>query len=134
MTTYFSPLLRRADVLAPFITTGTLGAFDVYATVRGGGQTGVAFWRLVFGSIMIERMVVSTLAGIAQSSVMKHHHLPSRKSFFVALQGRHRRCGTASPGRCSCSSRSTGQRSRSVWRCLVAFLFSCAPCLFETPE
>ncbi len=37
---YFPSLLRRADVLSPFIVTSTLGAFDVYCTVRGGGSTG----------------------------------------------------------------------------------------------
>lgn len=42
MTEYFGPLPRRADVLAPFMVTTTLGAFDVYSTVRGGGQTGQA--------------------------------------------------------------------------------------------
>ena len=35
------PLLdRRLDVLAPFITTNTLGEFDMLATVKGGGTTG----------------------------------------------------------------------------------------------
>ena len=43
MTAYFPPLPRRADVLSPFIVTDTLGGFDVYATVRGGGLTGSHF-------------------------------------------------------------------------------------------
>lgn len=38
---YFPPLQRRADVLAPFVTTSTLGQFDVLASIRGGGLTGV---------------------------------------------------------------------------------------------
>ena len=35
-------IARRADALAPFAVTGTLGKFDVRATVAGGGTTGQA--------------------------------------------------------------------------------------------
>lgn len=38
----FPALARRADVLSPLAVTGTLGAFDVRATVVGGGPTGQA--------------------------------------------------------------------------------------------
>jgi hypothetical protein len=44
-------LQRRADVLAPFVATSTLGMFDLYSTVRGGGQTG-------------EPCILSTSAGL----------------------------------------------------------------------
>ena len=40
MCRYFRPIQRRADVLLPFTTTGTLGSFDVHATIHGGGLTG----------------------------------------------------------------------------------------------
>ncbi|EFN53841.1 hypothetical protein CHLNCDRAFT_25348, partial [Chlorella variabilis] len=39
---YFPDLLRRNDLLTPFLVTGTLGCFDVMVSVRGGGQTGQA--------------------------------------------------------------------------------------------
>ena len=39
---YFSSMQRRLDVLSPLSTTGTLGQFNVYATVKGGGTTGQA--------------------------------------------------------------------------------------------
>ena len=38
----FAALARRGDVLAPFAVTGTIGQFDVRATVVGGGATGQA--------------------------------------------------------------------------------------------
>ena len=38
----FSAVARRADVLAPFAVTASLGTFDVRATVAGGGATGQA--------------------------------------------------------------------------------------------
>lgn len=37
---YFGLLTRRSDVLAPLLTTNTLGIFDIKATVKGGGNTG----------------------------------------------------------------------------------------------
>ncbi|KAL4440604.1 hypothetical protein ABPG75_003605 [Micractinium tetrahymenae] len=37
---YFPDLLRRNDLAAPFMATGTLGNWDVMARVSGGGQTG----------------------------------------------------------------------------------------------
>ena len=37
-----APTSRAADVLAPFVVTRTVGAFDVRATVSGGGPTGQA--------------------------------------------------------------------------------------------
>ncbi|DBA93188.1 TPA: hypothetical protein ACH3X2_003495 [Trebouxia sp. C0005] len=39
---YFALFERRSDVLAPLLTTNTLGLFDVRATVKGGGNTGQA--------------------------------------------------------------------------------------------
>lgn len=39
---YFGLLERRSDVLAPLAVTNTLGAFNVRATVKGGGNTGQA--------------------------------------------------------------------------------------------
>lgn len=39
---YFPAIQRRSDVLLPFLTTGTLGSFDVHANIRGGGMTGQA--------------------------------------------------------------------------------------------
>ena len=37
---YFGLIQRRSDVLAPLLTTNTLGLFDIRATVKGGGNTG----------------------------------------------------------------------------------------------
>ncbi|KAI3431266.1 hypothetical protein D9Q98_004328 [Chlorella vulgaris] len=37
---YFPDMLRRNDLLAPFLVTGTLGRFDIMVRVTGGGQTG----------------------------------------------------------------------------------------------
>ncbi|PRW05792.1 cytosolic phosphoglucose isomerase isoform A [Chlorella sorokiniana] len=37
---YFPDLLRRNDIMAPFLATGTLGMWDVMVRVQGGGQTG----------------------------------------------------------------------------------------------
>ena len=42
MVEYFPALARRMDVLRPLDVTGKLGAFDVLATVKGGGSTGLA--------------------------------------------------------------------------------------------
>ena len=39
---YFGQMQRRLDVLTPMYTTATLGAYDTYATVAGGGMTGQA--------------------------------------------------------------------------------------------
>ena len=39
---YFGLMERRSDVLAPLAVTNTLGAFNVRATVKGGGNTGQA--------------------------------------------------------------------------------------------
>ncbi|KAK9830502.1 hypothetical protein WJX72_012108 [[Myrmecia] bisecta] len=39
---YFPNITNRADVLAPFEATNTLGVFDVRAAVHGGGTTGQA--------------------------------------------------------------------------------------------
>lgn len=39
---YFPDLHVRADLLQPFLVTQTLGAFEVTATVRGGGVSGQA--------------------------------------------------------------------------------------------
>lgn len=39
---YFGLMQRRSDVLAPLAVTNTLGAFNVRATVKGGGNTGQA--------------------------------------------------------------------------------------------
>lgn len=39
---YFPDLLRRNDIMAPFLATGTLGMWDVMVRVQGGGQTGQA--------------------------------------------------------------------------------------------
>lgn len=38
----FASVARRGDVLSPFAVTGTIGKFDVRATVAGGGSTGQA--------------------------------------------------------------------------------------------
>lgn len=37
---YFPDLLRRNDLAAPFVVTGTLGGWDVMVHVTGGGTTG----------------------------------------------------------------------------------------------
>ena len=42
LTRYFGTMQRRLDVLAPMYATSTLGQWDTYATVRGGGTTGQA--------------------------------------------------------------------------------------------
>ena len=47
---YFGLMQRRLDVLAPMHATGTLGAFDTYATVAGGGVTGQAQVRTLCAS------------------------------------------------------------------------------------
>ena len=39
---YFPELVRRNDLITPFVATGTLGEFDVMARVRGGGAMGQA--------------------------------------------------------------------------------------------
>lgn len=39
---YFKNWSHRRDMLLPFMATGTLGNFDVWATVQGGGQSGQA--------------------------------------------------------------------------------------------
>nr|BCX01059.1 MAG: 30S ribosomal protein S9 [Bacteroidota bacterium] len=39
---YFPLSWHREDILLPFKITGTLGQFDVVATVRGGGMSGQA--------------------------------------------------------------------------------------------
>ena len=39
---YFPDLIRRNDLITPFVVTGTLGEFDVMARVHGGGHTGQA--------------------------------------------------------------------------------------------
>ena len=39
---FFPQLLSREDILLPFKATETLGKFDVYANVNGGGTTGQA--------------------------------------------------------------------------------------------
>ncbi|GAB4819522.1 hypothetical protein N2152v2_006568 [Parachlorella kessleri] len=39
---YFPDLVRRNDLITPFVVTGTLGEFDVMARVHGGGHTGQA--------------------------------------------------------------------------------------------
>ena len=39
---YFGTMQRRLDVLAPMYATSTLGTWDTYATVKGGGTTGQA--------------------------------------------------------------------------------------------
>ncbi|MBN1346481.1 MAG: 30S ribosomal protein S9 [Phycisphaerae bacterium] len=39
---YFSEERDRNDVVAPLKATGTLGKFDIYANVKGGGPTGQA--------------------------------------------------------------------------------------------
>lgn len=39
---YFPSIVRRNDLIAPFLVTGTLGKFDVMAAVHGGGLTGQA--------------------------------------------------------------------------------------------
>jgi small subunit ribosomal protein S9 len=40
--TYFSEPRDRKDVRAPLVATGTLGKFDVYVNVNGGGPSGQA--------------------------------------------------------------------------------------------
>lgn len=42
LTEYFDRLTDREQILAPFVATETCGAFDVLATVKGGGLTGQA--------------------------------------------------------------------------------------------
>lgn len=39
---FFSEVIDRADALAPFTSTGTLGKYNVMASVAGGGHTGQA--------------------------------------------------------------------------------------------
>lgn len=42
MDDYFPALLRRNDIVAPLLATGTIGIFDIMAKVEGGGLTGQA--------------------------------------------------------------------------------------------
>jgi small subunit ribosomal protein S9 len=42
MLTYFPRAAHREHVLQPFVATEKLGAFDVFASVAGGGSTGQA--------------------------------------------------------------------------------------------
>jgi small subunit ribosomal protein S9 len=39
---YFPILTHRVDILKPFNVTGTMGKYDLYITVKGGGTTGQA--------------------------------------------------------------------------------------------
>jgi ribosomal protein S9 len=41
MQVYIERLAHREDILLPFVVTGTLGAFDIRATVKGGGKSGI---------------------------------------------------------------------------------------------
>ena len=72
---YFKVLMRRTDVLQPFIVTDQLGRFDVRATVTGGGTTGQAqVAHASFFCYLCSVLLISVPCSMCAAAVVGKHH------------------------------------------------------------